>query len=374
MSNAEKARLLANLKSVAEQSAINSQQHNISDAFESKYHSSQSEQPTINIFSDFKRKYDLQNAPVVPTVQSEPVPPLVLPDALPTEIYSPKIREQLKKTLKQPQLLVDLENLLLSSQQRGFRVVNTGLLKAGKSTLYNCLVDAVGEERFKTGTVRTTITSQEYQHGDFIYIDTPGIDHVGAETQEAIKALKTADVVLFIHNLKSGELDKSEVAFLQEVSKNWGNNADFIKRTIFVMTHLADVEAQATAIITQIEKQVTQIFGASPTVKNISSIRYHKGVSENKKILIERSGIPSLVACLHYQVNKLSADINKQRMVRLESLTQAIESDIQAHIAEVKTQKQQIEIELAQKQTEFTQGMDKIAKEIEQMLIRYNAI
>lgn len=374
MSNAEKARLLANLKSVAEQSAINSQQYNISDAFESKCHSSQSEQPTINIFADFKRKYDLQNAPVVPTVQSEPVPPLVLPDALPTEIYSPKIREQLKKTLKQPQLLVDLDDLLLTSQQQGFRIVNTGLLKAGKSTLYNCLVDAVGEERFKTGTVRTTITSQEHQHGDFIYIDTPGIDHVGAETQEAIKALKTADIVLFIHNLKSGEFDKSEVAFLQEVSKHWGNNADFIKRTVFVMTHLADVEAQSAAIISQIDKQVTQIFGASPLIKSISSMRYRKGLSENKQILIERSGIPSLVACLHHQANALSANISQQRMARLNSLTQAIELDIQETMAILQNKRQEVATQLSQQKAVLNEGLDKIAKEIEQMLTRYNQI
>jgi small GTP-binding protein len=374
MSNAEKARLLANLRGVAEQASTSSQAQNISDTFQNKYSSSQLKQPVIKVFADFKRKYELPDAPVIAPAKAEPIPVLTLPTMLPKNIYSAKVQEQLKRTLQKPQLLVDLDDLLLTSQQQGFRIVNTGLLKAGKSTLYNCLVDAVGEERFKTGTVRTTITSQEHQHGDFIYIDTPGIDHVGAETQEAIKALKTADIVLFIHNLKSGEFDKSEVAFLQEVSKHWGNNADFIKRTVFVMTHLADVEAQSAAIISQIDKQVTQIFGASPLIKSISSMRYRKGLSENKQILIERSGIPSLVACLHHQANALSANISQQRMARLNSLIQAIELDIQETMAILQNKRQEVATQLSQQKAVLNEGLDKIAKEIEQMLTRYNQI
>ena len=214
MSSAEKARLLANLKRV---SAEAEKEQSITDAFKGKHDDANQSTQTTAV--------QMNVEPVI-------APKLILPELLPSMIYSAETQEKLKKVLSQPQLLMDLQQLLHSGQQHGIRIVNTGLLKAGKSTLYNCLVDAVGEERFKTGTVRTTMSRQEYQYGDFMYIDTPGIDHVGEETAEAITALKTADIVLFIHNLKSGELDKSEVAFLQGVAKHWGNNQDFIKRTI----------------------------------------------------------------------------------------------------------------------------------------------
>lgn len=360
----------------------------ITDAFSNRYNTtvepiqqaveSSKSVGKVSITQAFQQRYSLKTTANTATLKedAEPVniPKLILPQPLPSMIYPAHTEDKLKKSLSQPQLLMDLQQLLHSSQQHGIRIVNTGLLKAGKSTLYNCLVDAVGEERFKTGTVRTTMSRQEYQYGDFIYIDTPGIDHVGEETAEAITALKTADIVLFIHNLKSGELDKSEVAFLQDIAKHWGNNQDFIKRTIFVMTHLADVEAQASAIIAQIEKQITHIFTAKPMIKSISATRYRKGFSEHKKVLIERSGIPALVACLHHQANTLSADISQQRITRLHTLMSSIEKDIKASVSQLQTKKQLAESNVKKAQVEFNDGVNKINKEVTQMFERYNAI
>lgn len=356
MSSAEKARLLANLKRV---SAEAEKEQSITDAFKGKHDDANQSTQTTAV--------QMNVEPVI-------APKLILPELLPSMIYSAETQEKLKKVLSQPQLLMDLQQLLHSGQQHGIRIVNTGLLKAGKSTLYNCLVDAVGEERFKTGTVRTTMSRQEYQYGDFMYIDTPGIDHVGEETAEAITALKTADIVLFIHNLKSGELDKSEVAFLQGVAKHWGSNQDFIKRTIFVMTHLADVEAQETAIIAQIEKQIAHIFTIKPIIKSISATRYRKGFSEHKKLLIERSGIPALVACLHHHANTLSADISQQRITRLHALMSSIEEDVKLRVSLLQIKKQVAELGVKKAQVEFNEGINKINKEVTQMFERYNAI
>ncbi|HOT29876.1 MAG TPA: hypothetical protein PLU72_16990 [Candidatus Ozemobacteraceae bacterium] len=76
---------------------------------------------------------------------SEPVFRLLSP------LLTPAIYENLNDTL---------ETISSASRHRGgFTIVNAGLLKAGKSSLFNALLET--RDRFATGDARTTVANQE---------------------------------------------------------------------------------------------------------------------------------------------------------------------------------------------------------------------
>ena len=93
-----------------------------------------------------------------------------------------------------------------------------------------------------------------------------------------------------------------------------------------------------------------------------------------KKLLIERSGIPALVACLHHHANTLSADISQQRITRLHALMSSIEEDVKLRVSLLQIKKQVAELGVKKAQVEFNEGINKINKEVTQMFERYNAI
>jgi tRNA U34 5-carboxymethylaminomethyl modifying GTPase MnmE/TrmE len=170
------------------------------------------------------------------------------------------------------------------------RVAAVGLLKAGKSSFLSAMTQQ--PERFKSGVIRTTIKNQEYHDEFFSWIDTPGIDDTEQETTSAFAGLQKADVVLFVHNLKQGELDFSEMQFIQQ---NIDQDPNFLSKITFVLTHIDDVGDQAAAEIWQaIEKQCLDQLKHTPNHFAVSSPRYLKGIIEQKKLLIQRSNIPAL--------------------------------------------------------------------------------
>ncbi|MGE4319553.1 MAG: GTPase [Deferribacterales bacterium] len=173
------------------------------------------------------------------------------------------------------------------------RILASGLLKAGKSTLMNCLTGDYDDTRFKTGVVRETISNQIYEQDGYIFVDTPGVDAEENDTKTAVEAFKTADVVLFVHNVRSGGLDEPERKFMEEVHKNWSNPHDFIKKTIFVLTHMEGND-DYEIVVNEIKKQVSDIYGIEPSVIPVASHSYQKGMKEEKRLLVKKSNYTAL--------------------------------------------------------------------------------
>src|SRR5262245_47809196 len=73
---------------------------------------------------------------------------------------------------------------LLDGSYSRVTVVNAGLLKAGKSSLFNALIDV--PEHFATSAGRCTTKPQELDRGTHVLVDTPGIDATGYDTRDAI--------------------------------------------------------------------------------------------------------------------------------------------------------------------------------------------
>ena len=56
------------------------------------------------------------------------------------------------------------------------KIVNTGMVSSGKSSLFNILIDSTEEEHFPTGAARTTTVADYFDYKNISFIDTPGID------------------------------------------------------------------------------------------------------------------------------------------------------------------------------------------------------
>lgn len=195
------------------------------------------------------------------------------------------------------------------------RIAAVGLLKAGKSSFLSAITQQ--PERFKSGVIRTTIQNQVHNDDFFSWIDTPGIDDTEQETASAFAGLKNANMVLFVHNLKQGELDLSEMQFIQQCV---AQDSNFLSRLMFVLTHVDDVDEQAAIDIQQaIKKQCLDKLKHKANLFIVSSPRYLKGLVEQKQLLIQRSNIPALQEFLlsFYRAQKVR-DM-KQRIRQLRS-------------------------------------------------------
>ena len=96
-------------------------------------------------------------------------------------------------------LLDELEAIFFMLKSPKIRMANLGLLKAGKSTLFNCISGNYQEEKFATGVTRTTTTAQEVDLGGLVLIDTPGIDCNEEDNEKTLEAMLKSDVILFVH-------------------------------------------------------------------------------------------------------------------------------------------------------------------------------
>lgn len=121
------------------------------------------------------------------------------------------------------------------------KVAIVGPANVGKSTLYNQLIQAKGDQAAISPVPGTTRVNQEAEAGLFTVVDTPGADAVGAvgerERAYALRAAREADflVIMFdaIQGIKRGELALFQE--LQTLEKPYVvalNKSDLVKRDL----------------------------------------------------------------------------------------------------------------------------------------------
>ena len=85
-------------------------------------------------------------------------------------------------------------------------IVTWGLMNAGKSYLLNMLTQHIDKEFFKTNDFRETAIISSYETDQYVYLDTPGLDANAQDNLEALKGVKKADIVLFVHQLQDVDI------------------------------------------------------------------------------------------------------------------------------------------------------------------------
>lgn len=207
-------------------------------------------------------------------------------------------------------------------------VVNAGLLKAGKSTLFNALA---GKETFVSDVVRATVENSKIELEHYFLVDTPGLDAEDKDTKVALQGYKEADFIIFVHNTQEGELNQVEIDSIRQICEIFDNNKTFFENTIFVLTHKDQVEDSCEDILKCIQNQCETIFHHQfHGYFCVDSFGYLKGVKEQKKLLKQNSGILELLQAIEEHTSKASnlqmAQFEKKRKQLISEMEEAITS------------------------------------------------
>ena len=186
---------------------------------------------------------------------------------------------------------------VLEKQARGDQILigNTGMVSSGKSSLFNALLGAVEEERFKTGAIPTTKTGDQAQLTPTVrLVDTPGIDVDETDDETAYQNLMACDLIVMVHNVKTGPLTKRESDWLKKIAS--GMQPDQVRqRLIFVCSWIEERENSPgyKELLENLRQQVPDAVGAELPFWEVSAKRYKTGRLKQKDRLVELSGIPS---------------------------------------------------------------------------------
>ncbi|MCI8297626.1 MAG: hypothetical protein HFG22_17465 [Lachnospiraceae bacterium] len=205
-------------------------------------------------------------------------------------------------------------------------IVNAGLLKAGKSTLFNALL---GERVFESDVIRATVKNQKREAEGYFLLDTPGLDANAQDTKEALTAYAKADAIVFVHNLQEGEFNQVEIDSIEQIGSLYGDKKAFFQKTILALSHKDQVEEEYPDICRRIEEQCEgSIKGHFCKIVCVDPAGYLKGVDEDKELLKKASGIPELKealrACILNGVDLQSGRLQKEKGELIEEIDDAI--------------------------------------------------
>ena len=201
-------------------------------------------------------------------------------------------------------------------------IVNAGTMNNGKSSLFNSFL---GEEVFEVKDFRTTTVNREYATDieNVYYIDTPGLGARDEDSEEAYRAYEKAHLILFVHNLNTGSLTRSEVDELRKIQELYFNPSIFWENLILVFTHKDDCEEDETAryenirakVLDEITKELG--FDGDITTFAVDNLTYMEGIRGNEPILIQDSGINELKRHVAIRVGGLQNDLERYKAAQI---------------------------------------------------------
>ncbi|MDF3883263.1 GTPase [Cupriavidus basilensis] len=209
-----------------------------------------------------------------------------------------------------------------------------GKYNHGKSTLLNALV---GQEVFRVSDIRETTALYTFEHDGIEWLDTPGLDaDVAADDDRLARqgAWTEADIRLFVHSVREGELDRTE----QELIHALRDDCEGSRRKVFaVLTQIEQVEDE-DALRRILETTQRQLQGLE--FFPVSAARYSQGIERNKPILIKRSGLPELLARIKHAALEVPGNRKDEIATLSEILLGDLERSQASHTAKLARQLQ----------------------------------
>lgn len=182
----------------------------------------------------------------------------------------------------------------IEAESKNINIINAGIMNHGKSSLFNSLMD---KKIFAAQDVRTTVVNQAVQWFENIYmIDTPGLEAEESDDIAAYDAYRRANMIIFVHNVKVGELHEKELNAINKIKTLFNNDEFFCNHFCLALTFKdSDSEDNILSIHKKALDDIKNHCGIS-NFRNfiVSNSRYQKGVEENKKNMVLQSGIPEL--------------------------------------------------------------------------------
>lgn len=259
----------------------------------------------------------------------------------------------------------------IMNNHKKINIINAGLLKAGKSELFNAIS---GKETFETGVVRTTIKNKELDLGEYILIDTPGLDANFEDSKVAFEGYKNADIMVFVHNAIDGELNKIEIDSIGKIIELYDDKKIFFDSSILVISHKDQLpdEKEQEKLLSTINNQIKKIFNEEFSYMiGVNSNGYIKGLKENKKLLMESSNILDLkniltdminngTSCFNSSINKLKSECEEKIDKEIKLLEQKQKKiKIEDNSKKILESKQKIEA-IKNKANSYSNNMEKI--------------
>lgn len=238
---------------------------------------------------------------------------------------------------------IDLEKIHSLTEMHAKRpvIVAYGIMNSGKSFMLNMLTGHISQELFKTNDIRETYEIKKFETEKYIYLDTPGLDANNLDDIQAQAGVSQADVVLFVHQ-PQGALEASEVKFLKNLKKSFGNYAE--SNIIIILSKIEKEDSwKIEQIASEIKKQCEIDIGFKPEIFQISSKRYQSGIINKQNGLVEKSHIKSLIS----HIDNIISNSRKVRTQRSLNEVDEILGKIKAEEQALLIRKKQIENDLS---------------------------
>ena len=185
-------------------------------------------------------------------------------------------------------------------------VVVIGIMNHGKSTMLNALIKDEDDSTFKVADRRET---QEIQHKEcdgICWTDTPGFDADEADDNKALEGITQLEVGLFVHKASTGELHANEVEVLHKLANK--REEAFLKNTCIVLNDDISDDEKLEFLLDRIDTQLKDFLGRRLEIFPCNPKSYQKGLRENKKILMGKSGITELRDWIEERCHSLNAE------------------------------------------------------------------
>lgn len=241
----------------------------------------------------------------------------------------------------------------ISADCQNIHIINAGIMNHGKSSLFNSLLD---KEIFAAQDVRTTMENKSVQWSNNVFlIDTPGLEAEESDDAAAYNAYRRANMIVFVHNVKVGELHDKELTAINKIKNLFDNNEFFCKHFCLVLTFKeSDSEESITSIRSKTLGDIKNHCGISdfPTFI-VSNSRYQKGVAENKNNMIRHSGIPELREFLQKNFSTWQNENSYFRAMRISKEKDDLISQLQKERGKIQNRINSKTEEIKQRQQNF---------------------
>lgn len=254
----------------------------------------------------------------------------------------------------------DLARLRVLAQVNAAPTVTVvGKYNHGKSRLLN---ELMGRDVFAVADRRETVTLSEHHHAELRWLDAPGLDADVALQDDSHAQEATwlqADVRLFVHAAKEGELDAAERHLLQALREDQQRTR---RQTLFVLTQVDQMSDEE-----QLAKVSAAILAQAPglTLHPVSSTRHRSGVEGGKSLLLQRSGIPALQALLRAVVEQVPGARRHERNLLFTEIGQQVRQQQDALESGLHTLRQRQQ----QQRQDFEQGLQAVLEKVHQDLL-----
>ena len=175
----------------------------------------------------------------------------------------------------------------LADSDRPPVVTVLGKFNHGKSSLLN---ELIGESVFAVSDARQTTQLDALEQDGVRWLDAPGLDAdvMSEDDRLALRGTwEVADIRLFVHSVREGELDGSEQALVTDLAADATHSR---RAALVVLTQIDQVDE---ATLANVERIVRDQVGALE-VFPVSATRYKRGREDGKQLMIEKSGMRAL--------------------------------------------------------------------------------